>query len=376
MTGKLRCVKCHCFKALNVILLFSAVFVLSKDSNSTGASIFHAVDKNTYPYNSVKFTNKVYERLVYFSKISAVVSCISDNRLIPGKTLKNGGCPQYLAFCSDDKVNPTIDRTSVEAVLIAGKDELGTGAVIVDHGRGVVILSFRGSTTSQDWASDFEIYPVDYFPTSEEYYRKKIEDGVIKPCKSCKIHRGFNKFSKTLGDPFLEKVENIFLQHPDYRFVITGHSLGAALAIISGIEFKLRGFNPVVLTYANPKMFNKEMKEWVDELFSVKQMDRHILETGELSFEKGYFRVVHDRDYIPMLPPFYHSAGLEIFIRKDELPHRISDLEYKGSRDYYNPEDFADEDWQTQASGFSNRDWLHKKEHRCYFIDIAGCLGF
>lgn len=322
------------------------------------------------------FTNEVYERLVYFSKISAMASCISDGTLVPGKTLKDGGCPAHLRFCANEDVNPTTDKTRVELVVTAGKGQLGTGCVLVDHGKEVVIMAFRGSTTTQDWLSDFEIYPVDYSPTSKYAYDELVEKGTIDACKNCKIHRGFNKFSGTLGDSFLEIVENIFKQYPNYHLVITGHSLGAALAIMSGIELKLRGYGPVVLTYANPKMFNREMKEWVDKLFETQIVDRKCIDKGELIFDEGYFRVVHDEDYIPMVPPFYHAAGLEIFIKKKELPHNIGDLEYRGSRDYYDPEALSDEDWQAMASGSDDGDWFHKKEHRSYFINISGCNGF
>lgn len=361
---------------LNIMLLFLTVFTISENSTNVELNVNEINDVNYQCDKHVKFSSEIYERLVYFSKISAMVSCISDNSLIPGKTLRDGGCPSHIAFCSNENVNPTNDKTRVELVLTAEKNELGTGAVMVDHGKKVVILAFRGSTTRQDWASDFEIYPVKYSPTSQECYQKLIEDGLIEPCRNCKIHRGFNKFSETLGDPFLETVEKIFKRYPDYHFVITGHSLGAALATISGIEFKLRGFDPVVLTYANPKMFNREMKEWVDDLFSTRKIDRCINEKGGITFSKGYFRVVHDGDYIPMVPPFYHAAGLEIFITKGDLPHQICDLEYRGSRDYYNPEDFSNEDWQVKASSFEDGDWIHKKEHRSYFINISGCLGF
>ncbi|CAR27586.1 hypothetical protein ZYGR_0N00670 [Zygosaccharomyces rouxii] len=327
--------------------------------------------------SEVEFTEDVYERLLYFSKVSALVSCISGNGLIPDKTLKEGGCPPHLAFCSDEKVNPTANATRIELVLTAGKGELGTGCLLVDHTRKVVIVALRASTTRQDWLSDFTIYPTSWEPSSKSCYKNLVESGTIKPCEDCKIHRGFYKFSETLAELFLDKIEHIFSKYPEYNLVITGHSLGAALASIAGIELKLRGYDPLVITYAKPLMFNTQMKEWVDELFQTEEVDKDCRKNGKLDFKKGFFRVVHDKDYIPMLPPNYKQAGLEIFIKKKDLPHERFDLEYKGTKSYYDSEpDYNSEEWQGISQSFSNGDWLHRKEHCSYFIYISGCEGF
>lgn len=325
----------------------------------------------------VEFTDDIYERLLYFSKVSAVVSCISDNTLVPDKTLKEGGCPSHLAFCSDDKVNPTANETRIELVLTAGKGELGTGCLLVDHAREVVIIALRASTTRQDWISDFTIYPTAWEPSSKSCYQNLLDSGAIRPCEGCKIHRGFYKFSETLAELFLDEIEHIFSKYPEYHLVITGHSLGAALASIAGIELKLRGYDPLVLTYANPLMFNTEMKEWVDDLFQTHEVDKNCRQSGRLDFEKGYFRVIHDEDYIPMVPPNYSDAGLELFIKKKELPHKISDLEYRGTKNYYAfDSDSNSEDWQGTSQSLTSGDWFHRKEHCSYFIYISGCEGF
>ncbi|AQZ17048.1 YJR107W [Zygosaccharomyces parabailii] len=324
---------------------------------------------------AVEFTSDVFERLLYFSKVSAVVSCISDNSLIPDKTLKEGGCPAHLAFCSDEDINPTANRTRVELVLTAGKGELGTGCLLVDHAREVVIIALRASTTRQDWLSDFTIYPTRWEPSSKGCYQDLVDSGAIRPCEGCKIHRGFYKFSETLAELFLDKIEHIFSKYPKYRLVITGHSLGAALASIAGIELKLRGYNPVVVTYANPLMFNSQMKEWVDDLFETESVDKHCRQHRRLDLRKGYFRVVHNEDYIPMVPPNYKEAGIEIFIKKKEVPHEITDLEYRGTKGYYDEPD-SEEDLYVKSALLENGDWLHRKEHCSYFIFISGCAGF
>ncbi|GAV53574.1 hypothetical protein ZYGR_0AK00760 [Zygosaccharomyces rouxii] len=357
-----------------LICLFTATFVTSVVLSDDTLELIKRGDEEK-EISEVKFTEDIYERLLYFSKVSALVSCISDDSLIPDKSLKDGGCPSHLAFCSDEKVNPTANKTTVELVLTAGKGELGTGCLLVDHAREVVIVSLRASTTRQDWLSDFTIYPTSWEPSSKSCYENLVESGDIKPCEDCKIHRGFYKFSETLAELFLDEIEEIFSKYPKYHLVITGHSLGAALASIAGIELKLRGYDPLVITYATPLIFNTQMKEWVDDLFQTEEVDKRFRKKGRLTFKKGYIRVVHDEDYIPMVPPNYKAAGLEIFIKKKELPHQLLDLEYKGTKSYYDPDPDSD-DWQGMSQSLSNGDWLHRKEHCSYFIYISGCEGF
>ncbi|AET41036.1 putative lipase Ecym_7188 [Eremothecium cymbalariae DBVPG len=338
--------------------------------------------------SDVAISPKSYDKLVYFSKICALTYCIKDGTLVENKTFLDGGCPHEIEFCSDLDVNPTAQRTRVELVLVAEKDELGTGYVAVDHGREVVMLAFRGSSTQQDWFSDFQIHPTTYVPASAKKYRKLVRDGVIPPCEGCKVHRGFYRFAKTLSRDFLERVERIFNLYPNYNLVVTGHSLGAALASLCGIELVLRGFNPLVLTYATPKMFNQPLRDWVNDIFNTEQIHEKSIEKQELQLNQGYFRVVHLQDYIPMVPPLYFVAGLEIFIEKLDFPHEIEDLEYRGMGNgmSWNSDDALGDgggiedqgEIESVRSRLNERveKWLHMYEHRSYFIMINTCSGF
>lgn len=353
------------------------VLVASLESNTVihlGQQL--AADVGKLGNSDVEISQDSYEKMLYFSKICALTYCISTGQLEANKTFLDGGCPEELDFCSNVEENPSINRTRVELVLVAEKEELGTGFVAVDHEREVVMLAFRGSSTRQDWFSDFEIYPTEYRPVSEKHYDKLVESGKIEICENCMIHKGFNRFIETLSKDFLNRVERIFKRYPGYKMVVTGHSLGAALASICGIELKLRGFNPLILTYATPKMFNDEMKDWVDSLFKTKKIHDKSVKNGELDMFHGYFRVIHLQDYIPMVPPGYKAAGLEIFISKPELPHEKEDLEYRaiGSGATWNQLPTNELTRSALRNGMSNL--FHMDEHRKYFIMINNCSGF
>ncbi|SCU84389.1 LADA_0D01442g1_1 [Lachancea dasiensis] len=332
-------------------------------------------------YVGVRISDELYERLVYFSKMCALTYCITSNEIIDGSTFTDGGCPARLNFCSDKQSNPTAADTKIELVLLAQGKELGTGFLAVDHEKEVVILSFRGSSTNQDWLSDFAIYPTPYEPASKEFYDEWVASGRIGPCEDCMLHRGFNVFLNTLSSKFFEKIESIFETHPGYELVVIGHSLGAAVASLAGIELRLRGYEPLVLTYASPKIFSSKLRAWVDELFETDEIHERSLREEKVMFRQGFFRVVHDEDYITMVPPFYEPAGLEIFINYPHLPPRREHLEYHGPSNNLVSVD-TQSLFSTTGRGQGHRllgpleTWLHMYEHRAYFILINTCDGF
>lgn len=334
-------------------------------------------------YEDVTITHELYERLVYFSKMCALTYCMTYNELIPGLSFQEGGCPARLKFCSNDEDNPTLSDTVIELVILAESGELGTGYLAVDHQKKVVTLAFRGSTTNQDWLSDFVVYPVPYEPSSKSFYDGWVRSGRIRECNNCFVHRGFNVFLNTLSSQFFDRIERIFNAFPDYNLVVTGHSLGAAVASLAGIEMRLRGYEPLVLTYASPNFFNGALRAWVDELFETERIHDWSVSEGEVMFRQGYFRVVHDKDYITNVPPFYEPAGLEIFINNPHLPHELEDLEYRGpslnllssKREENSPLSVESQGSALKYLGPLEK-WLHMHEHREYFLLINTCEGF
>lgn len=321
-------------------------------------------------YN-VHFTVDVYQQLIYFVKSSALSSCITHQRLNLGYSLKNGGCPNHIEFCHNYTINPSIDSTIIVSVLEANEGELGTGYVMVDYTNKTIIVVFRSSTTSQDWFSDFTIQPTKYSPISKREYWKLVKNKKLSPCQDCQLHKGVSKFMRTLGRDFLDKIEYILKRYPDFKIVIAGHSLGAALASLVGIELRLKGYHPLVLTYASPKIFNSNLKDWVNELFDTETIHEGIIKTGKVDLKRGYFRVTHKNDYIPLVPPFYKAAGLEIFIKKISLPHELEDLKYYGMTSNI----FPLMEYASDLSSFVDQ-LLHTYEHTSYFIYLKGCKYF
>ncbi|KAL6950774.1 hypothetical protein ACO0QE_000055 [Hanseniaspora vineae] len=331
----------------------------------------------------VSVTQGTYDKFVYFSKMCALATCITNYKLKVGETLYNGGCPSDLKFCSDVSANPALKDTVIEVLLKLEEYQLGTGFLAVDHYHKILILVFRGSSTSWDWFHNFLLMPSAYDPYSKEHYEKQVGEGKVSPCDNCKLHYGFSNFWKTLHPEFVNRLESFASKYTDYKLIIAGHSLGGVLATMAGVEFKLRGFEPQVVTFAQPKLFNKEMAHWVNQLFGVYKMNEQIEDTREVEMfcesGAGLYRVVHKNDRLVDIPFFFHHAGLQIDIDKYETPHEIKDLKYVGiSEDVgeariNSSADIPEDQKVTAEMELYQEDWLHMYEHRNYFIRINEC---
>lgn len=136
----------------------------------------------------------------------------------------------------------------------------------------------------------------------------------------------------------LPELTDTIKKYPDYQLVIAGHSLGGAVAALAGIEFKLRGWNPHITTFGEPRIGNQALADYIDEKFNL------VLPPWSRSFASDdtnddssadryplYHRVTHINDPVPLLPPSsldYRTHAGEIFISKIDLPPSVSDLRF------------------------------------------------
>jgi hypothetical protein len=111
-------------------------------------------------------------------------------------------------------------------------------------------------------------------------------------------------------------------QYPDYALTLVGHSLGGAVAALAGTEMQLRGWEPVVTTFGEPRVGNKAFVDYLDTVFR--------LESGN-EREWKFRRVTHVNDPVPLIPLTewgYEMHGGEIYIDRVELPFSVDDVRY------------------------------------------------
>ena len=153
-----------------------------------------------------------------------------------------------------------------ERIYDEGKEIEGDEfAYNVVQDRGVTIISIRGTDNAKNVLTDLDARP---------FQDRKL--GV-------QVHRGFRDASEKLKNDIIENVpleENI---------ILTGHSLGGAIAQILGLWFEDDAYEVQIYTFGSPSVMIEQM------------------------WEDGHFRVYLENDPVPFLPPFpYMHWGIRI----------------------------------------------------------------
>ena len=194
------------------------------------------------------------------------------------------------------------------------------------------MLAFRGATNIDNWISSFAI----------------AKDATVL-CDKCKVHEGFLDQYGAMYLHYLDEVEKAHEQYPQHRLIVTGHSLGAALATLAAGDIrKLKDpwylANTELYTYGSPRVGNEALA-------------RFLSNQSPLSY-----RVTSMHDLVPRLPPvhghYWHTQP-EYWISKDP--------------DNPTPEDIIVLTGYNNKHGDRHSHSLKAEPHRHYFGLIRGC---
>jgi predicted lipase len=100
-----------------------------------------------------------------------------------------------------------------------------SGFLALDTTNQLIILSFQGSRTIQNWIDNLSVIPV----------------AISNICSGCDAHLGFWSTWQSISDTITPHINAAVAQYPSYGLVFTGHSLGAALATVSATVLRLAG---------------------------------------------------------------------------------------------------------------------------------------
>lgn len=156
-----------------------------------------------------------------------------------------------------------------------------TGFVAVDSVNKLVVLCFRGSVSDTNWRENWKI--------------RRVHTNL---CRKCHIHHGFWQSWMGIREPVRAKVIGSLEAHPDYRFVITGHSLGGALATLAAADFRNDGDDfakrTELFTFGSPRVGNKHAVHFMSRQSSLS------------------YRITSMDDPVPHLPThllgYYHTS--------------------------------------------------------------------
>lgn len=146
----------------------------------------------------------------------------------------------------------------------------------------VIYICFRGTIDSKEWIQDFN-YIQNTFSKHENVKQEKAmflrstESVDINP----EVHGGFLNIYNNFRDKLLDKIVEL---NP-VQVLVSGHSLGAGIATICGLDLKLMGYNTIVYNFASPRVGDNTFCDLVK------------------SSNLPLYRIVNTCDIVPTLPP-------------------------------------------------------------------------
>lgn len=158
---------------------------------------------------------------------------------------------------------------------------------------GYIAVIYAGTDDFRSVLTDTDILTKVFGPTDENGTHP------LSPSDDIRVHAGFNNavFNNNLFDRIRKTVNEIKSDNPDLRLLFTGHSLGAADAVLTAVAMKLQ-------------------QEWKDEFISC--INFGCPKTGNWAWNNfvnsmdnlSIWRVVNGLDLVPRLPGIrFHHVG-------------------------------------------------------------------
>ena len=179
-----------------------------------------------------------------------------------------------------------------------------TGYIAVDTTRDLTVLAFRGSKSVRNFIADaeFSLVPTDI-------------------CDGCTADQGFWESWVEARTGVVATLKATAAKYPSSKVVVTGHSLGAAIAELAAAEIKKAGTPADLYTFGSPRVSGAALADFVSN-------------QGMGSI----YRVTHLNDPVPRLPPtalgfvhvrpeYYISSGNTV------VPTPADITEFTGSND-------------------------------------------
>ncbi|KAK9696483.1 hypothetical protein K7432_012438 [Basidiobolus ranarum] len=217
--------------------------------------------------------------------------------------------PRVMKWDCGSRCEGDVKVTSYFEDLLSGL----AGYVGVNHKEKKIIVAFRGTSNIRNWIHDFDFLPLDFvYPDSE---------------KNTIVHGGFLKAFNSVSEDVISGLKKAIDQLPtnpeDYELLVTGHSLGGAVAVLGAMEIKNHLLNPqsprcitsptktinpskiIIHTFGQPRVGNQNFAKLVYKTLSNSTISNNLI------------RVTSKNDPVPHLPPdsfgFVHSPH-EVYI--------------------------------------------------------------
>lgn len=299
-----------------------------------------------------------YYQLRKYSFVSSIAYCAYQGLVVGQIGAQNQTCPSRACKYEYIKDVMILKRFDYDNLI-----DVGNGFIAVDPHLKLIYVGFKGTSSKIDWVNNLNLLNTIYKP---QVLRNKKYGIAGVHCAKCKVHRGFYSFIRKNGEEVIDMIVAIQKKYPDYKIKLTGHSLGGALALLTGIELRLLGYDAMVITLASPKVGNPQFARFVDTIFETSKLVSHIKQLKSFeSHNNGYIRMVHRHDLIPFVPltKKYTHAGFEYYL-SGEGSEQTPPSTYRRGIQYIENErfDFIDiiKNWR-------------RIDHSNYFMPVTTC---
>ena len=144
-----------------------------------------------------------------------------------------------------------------------------------------VVVAFRGSASLVNWWENLKFLMTEY-----------------PFCDQCEVHRGFYQEYMNQREAILSGVKTLIARHPGTPVLVTGHSLGATIALLISLDI-IRMAGPVVTlyTFGEPRVGNPDFAAYANKMTA-----RPGVTTVRSPSDPIQYRLVHARDPVPHVP--------------------------------------------------------------------------
>jgi predicted lipase len=104
-----------------------------------------------------------------------------------------------------------------------------------------IYIAYRGSESINNWISNLDAF-------------KDVYDEW--PECNCEVHGGFQNAIQSVQDEVSTEVRRLKGLYPNYDVKVTGHSLGAALALLNGMALLKEGIDTTMINFGQPRVFD------------------------------------------------------------------------------------------------------------------------
>jgi hypothetical protein len=224
-------------------------------------------------YNQVNCLNlAILSKLAYYKEKEAIKQFLFGTGGGEGHGRGTGfGCPNVsVAFLSEtSSVFPDITKTFVFI-----NDESTDTQLFLYRVEKTVIISFRGTASPKDGLTDSK-------STLEPF-----SDGVGR------VHKGFLSAFQAIKKQLDEEIKRL----ETITVILTGHSLGAAIATVAGAYIRhVYKCQVMLYTYGSPRVGDATFVHHFTKVEPV-----------------VHFRCIHNTDLVPMIPPPYTNLRLHL----------------------------------------------------------------